>query len=104
MTFSTQFTDSFSSSPPQKPFCVEDIYKIQLRKNAKKKSETVMVSEFSAPISKSVRNVGCGGRTYEPGFCAPFRPFATFPRAKPYQSFALRASAPFHLDEKTTDT
>ena len=28
-----------------------------------KKSETVVVSDFSAPISKSVRIVGCGGRT-----------------------------------------
>jgi hypothetical protein len=58
MTFSTQFLIIFSSSPLQKPFCVVDIYKTQLRKNAKKKSEIVLVTGVSDPQLKSVRIVG----------------------------------------------
>ena len=54
-------SSKYGSVPPQKPCGGSDIYRVPLWKLARKNPETVVVSGFSAPISKSVLLVGCGG-------------------------------------------
>lgn len=53
----------FSSSPPLYIKNRADIYEIALQKRQRKNPETIVVTGLFAPISKSVRIVGCGGGT-----------------------------------------